>query len=88
MITMEAIASFLDYLKVVRQLSLHTVRNYQIDLTAYMTFSKGEFEEERLREFIVFMYKKNLSKKSVARTLSALRNKKKSPTCNKDSKNF
>jgi len=73
MITMEAIASFLDYLKVVRQLSLHTVRNYQIDLAAYMTFSKGEFEEERLREFIVFMYKKNLSKKSVSRRLSALR---------------
>lgn len=73
MITIEAIASFLEYIRVVRQLSLHTIRNYQIDLRDYLSFSKGRFDEERLHEFISFMYKKKLSKKSVSRRLSALR---------------
>ncbi len=73
MITMEAIASFLDYLSVVRGLSSHTIRNYQIDLTAYRIFSEGKFDVEMVREFLAYMYKKKFNKKSVARRLSALR---------------
>ncbi len=73
MIKNEAIDSFLDYLQLVRQLSPHTVRNYDIDLKTYLNFSKGEIDTPSIRQFLAYLYKKNSSKKTVARRLSALR---------------
>jgi len=75
MIKNEAIDSFLDYLRLVRQLSPHTVRNYDIDLRGYLNVSKGELGVLSIREFLAYLYKKNSSKKTVARKLSALRTK-------------
>ncbi len=73
MITNESILSFLDYLKFVRQLSQHTLRNYDIDLTEYLFFSKGELKTTDIRAFLSYLYRKNSSKRTVARRLSALR---------------
>lgn len=73
MIKNESIDSFLEYLRLVRQLSHHTVRNYDIDLRSYFNFSKGEIDTPSIRQFLAYLYKKNSSKKTVARRLSALR---------------
>jgi integrase/recombinase XerC len=73
MITNESIVSFLDYLKFVRQLSHHTLRNYDIDLREYLFFAKGEIKTSDIRGFLSYLYRKNCSKKTVARRLSALR---------------
>ena len=73
MITKESIEGFLDYLRVVRQLSPHTFRNYEIDIRDFFIFAKGEISRERVREFLAHLYGKGVSKKTVARRLSALR---------------
>ncbi len=73
MITYESIDSFLEYLKAVRLLSHHTVRNYDIDLKEYLIATEGEMDAPSVREFLAYLYKKNSSKKTVARKLSALR---------------
>lgn len=73
MIKNESIDSFLTYISLVRQLSEHTVRNYDIDLRSYFNFSKGELDTAMIRHFLAHLYQNNCSKKTVARRLSALR---------------
>lgn len=73
MITNESILSFLDYLRLVRQLSPHTLRNYGVDLRSYLDFSKGAMERQTIRQFLAYLYNSKTSKKTVARRLSALR---------------
>lgn len=73
MITNQAIDSFLDYIRLLRRLSPHTVRNYEIDLKSYILFSKGELTTSSIRQFLAHLYGEEKSKKTVARRLSALR---------------
>ena len=73
MITNESIDSFLTYTALVRRLSPHTIRNYEIDLKSYSNFSKGELSTPMIREFLAYLYYQKCSKKTVARRLSALR---------------
>jgi integrase/recombinase XerC len=71
---------FLRYLRVERQLSPHTLRNYRLDLTQFLEFcaeyreglSLSQVTYQDLRPFLAAALKKN-RKTTVARKLSALR---------------
>jgi integrase/recombinase XerC len=71
---------FLQYLKVERQMSPHTLRNYRLDLTQFLEFCSRHREDltldkvtyQDLRAFLATALKKN-RKTTVARKLSALR---------------
>ena len=71
---------FLRYLRVERQLSPHTLRNYRLDLTQFLEFCAGHREGlsldqvtyQDLRPFLAAALQKN-RKTAVARKLSALR---------------
>ena len=71
---------FLRYLKVERQMSPHTVRNYRLDLTQFLEFFAGQRQDadlaqvtyQDLRAFLATALQKN-RKTTVARKLSALR---------------
>jgi integrase/recombinase XerC len=71
---------FLGYLKVERQMSPHTLRNYRLDLTQFLEFgaryredfTPAEVTYQDLRAFLATALKKN-RKTTVARKLSALR---------------
>ncbi len=71
---------FLRYLKVERQMSPHTLRNYRLDLTQFLQFCADHREDlsleqvtyQDLRAFLAAALKQN-RKTTVARKLSALR---------------
>jgi integrase/recombinase XerC len=76
----EYLEDFLRYLKVERQMSPHTLRNYRLDLSQFLDFLTPEGEEpileevnyRQLRAFLAHSLK-GRSKTTVARKLSALR---------------
>lgn len=78
-VMMEEIKDFFEFLRVVRQFSPHTLRAYQIDLDAFIQFVGGEqiawekLDRFAFRAFLARMAEEGLSKRSVARRLSALR---------------
>ncbi len=71
---------FLQYLKVERQMSPHTLRNYRLDLTQFLEFCSQHRQDlplekvtyQDLRAFLATALKKN-RKTTVARKLSTLR---------------
>lgn len=68
---------FLRYLEIEKNYSPHTLLNYKLDLGGFFKFL-GEAEVESvdylmLRRYLAFLREKNLSARSVARKLSALR---------------
>ena len=70
---------FLSHLKVVRQLSPHTVSSYKRDLTNFLSFvrekknSWEEIQDHHIREFINKVRRRGLSPRSLQRTLSSIR---------------
>lgn len=76
----EHLEDFLRYLKVERQMSPHTLRNYRLDLSQFLEFCSRHREGltleqvayQDLRAFLATALKKN-RKTTVARKLSALR---------------
>ena len=76
----DLLEDFLRYLKVERQMSPHTLRNYRLDLSQFLEFLTPEGEEPDLeevsyRQLRAFLAQslKGRSKTTVARKLSALR---------------
>ncbi|UCH12549.1 MAG: tyrosine recombinase XerC [Candidatus Omnitrophota bacterium] len=71
------IDKFIRYLQIERESSVHTIRNYTIDLLVFAEFLKDKKIEEvdylTLRKFLAYLRSINLSKSSIARKLSALR---------------
>ena len=71
------IEKFLDYLKVVKNASEHTLRNYSLDLMAFQTFLKGQeigtVDKRKVREYLAWLHQEGLGKKTVLRRLSSLR---------------
>jgi integrase/recombinase XerC len=72
---------FLDHLRDEKNASVHTLRNYRIDLASYAAFFKnsigdnfdpGKITTVELRSYISSLYEKN-AKTSIARRLAALR---------------
>lgn len=71
---------YFDFLRLEKGVTLHTFHSYQFDLAKYRTFltaqkiqSAQKVTEEHIGDFLKELTKKNLSPRSVARTLSAVR---------------
>ena len=71
---------FIDYLRDVRQLSPHTLSNYQRDLSSLQSFSEAqgrstaqELNEADIRAWVSQMHRRGLAGSSIQRSLSAAR---------------
>jgi integrase/recombinase XerC len=75
----DAVDKFLHYLKVIKDASEHTLRNYSIDLKSLYEFKKSEtmrvtsIDRKEIRTFIAYLSDSGISKRTIARRLSALR---------------
>lgn len=82
----QAIEAFLQRLSVLKNASLHTIRNYRLDLERFMLYlkEKRHFKEEEtllslpldrkaIRGYLALLHEDGLSKKTAARHLSSLR---------------
>lgn len=74
---MELRDQFLDHLKIVKNASEHTIRNYRIDLSDFQTFLEGmqpnEADRKTIRSFLSHLHAQKKSKRTIARKLSSLR---------------
>jgi integrase/recombinase XerC len=78
----QAISKFLNYLKVIKESSDHTVRSYSIDLASLNDYLKtscpatlllSQMDRKVIRSFVASLSEQKISKRSIARRLSALR---------------
>lgn len=71
------IDKFINYLKVEKNASGHTIKNYSIDLNSFFLFLDGkeiaEVDHLTLRRFLAQMRSKSYSKRTIARKLASLR---------------
>lgn len=71
------IDKFIRYLQIEKEMSGHTIRNYNIDLASFAEFLGEEKIEDvghlTLRKFLAHLRSKNLDKSSIARRISCLR---------------
>jgi len=71
------IGKFLDYLRIERDASAHTLRNYTKDLTLLQTFLEGQPWEKttllKLRQFVAGQRTEGLSKVTIARRVATIR---------------
>ena len=64
---------FLEHLRVVKNASPHTVRNYTLDLNCFQDFlGESEIDRRRIRAYIAHMAE-TLQKRTIARRLASLR---------------
>ena len=67
---------FLNYLRVVKNASEHTLRNYQMDIELFLSHSKTPLEacsKHTIRAFLAHLNQKGASKRTILRRLSSLR---------------
>ena len=72
---------YLDYLRIIKNSSVHTIRNYGIDLRFFETYFKEEkleialeeISRKTIRGYLAWLHAQTLNKKTVARRLSSLR---------------
>ena len=78
----EAVEKFLQYLRMVRNSSPHTVLNYGKDLEQFLAYlsppgaeppALGEVKHGMIREFVAHLHDQGLEKTSIARKIAALR---------------
>ena len=78
----EHLQPFLDYLRLNRNLSHHTVRAYESDLAQFLAFAAGrlgreplvdDFDHRLLRGFLASLYERRQASSSSARKLAAVR---------------
>ena len=78
----EHLQPFLDYLRLNRNLSRHTVRAYESDLAQFLEFAAGrlgreplvdDFDHRLLRGFLASLYERRQASSSSARKLAAVR---------------
>ena len=77
---LEAIHKFIDYLKIERQLSPLTLKNYERDVTQAADYfhaqgidSWSKLHSHQFRMYVAMRHRKNLSGKTIQRELSSLR---------------
>jgi integrase/recombinase XerC len=72
-----AVERFLKMLRVVRNASEHTLRNYQLDLQAFQAQSKSikiiDIDKRVIREYLADLNRQGAAKRTVLRRLSSLR---------------
>lgn len=68
---------FLDYLRVVKNASEHTIRNYGLDLKAFESYSEGialdKIDKKTIRGYLSDLNLKRIKKRTILRRLSSLR---------------
>lgn len=68
---------FLSYLEVEKNFSQHTIRAYCADITAFLLWlgdkPVDEIKYQNIKEYLLFIYKFNYSKTTLARKISAIR---------------
>jgi integrase/recombinase XerC len=65
---------FLQHLEAVRNASVHTLRNYRLDLKAFESFARDQAVDRKLiRSYLAHLQMKGISKRTVLRHLSSLR---------------
>ncbi len=72
----KAVEKYLDHLRLVKQASPHTIRNYRLDLAAFLAFagkSGGEFEKRLFRSYFSKLHEEGHARRTVLRRLSTLR---------------
>lgn len=73
----EAKEQFLNYLKVIKNYSPHTLRNYALDLECFKNYLNGApfetIDRRTIRNFLAHLSSSNQNKKTIVRRLSALR---------------
>lgn len=78
----EGVQKYLNYLRVVKNASVHTLRNYGLDLEGFKTFFEAqqkkpfliaEIDKRAIRGYLAAMAAKNVTKKTLLRRLSSLR---------------
>lgn len=77
------VSRFLDSLKVLKNASEHTIRNYSIDLRSLKSYltaqalpedpSLSQIDKKLLREFVIKMMEEKAARKTILRRLSSLR---------------
>jgi len=74
------IDGYIQYLKLERNLSMHTVRSYNSDLEQFFSFlsetavgSVGEIDHLHIREFLSELQKGDIQKRTIARKICSLR---------------
>lgn len=69
-----AVSRFLEYLKVVKNASEHTVRNYGLDLEAFKVhLAESEPDKRAIRSYIAALGQAGAKKRTILRRLSSLR---------------
>ena len=73
----ENVEKFLEHLRLIKQASPHTLRNYRIDLKAFLEFAKAypekPFDRLLFRHFFAKLYEEGCARRTVLRRFSALR---------------
>jgi len=76
----EGLEKFIHYLQGVKNASPHTVRNYRIDLVAFLQFlgeakslELSQVDKRGIRAFLASLTKKGSAKKTIVRKISSLR---------------
>ena len=71
---MEYVYKFLDYLKYERGFSDYTIKSYSTDLKEFYEFSKKDTVNiELVRKYLIYLYEKNYSNRSISRKVSSLK---------------
>lgn len=74
---MEKLNFFLSFLKNIKGLSAHTIRNYHLDIQDFFLFLKdveiSEVDKKQIRDYLAHLNHKQLAKRTILRRLSALR---------------
>lgn len=73
----EARLKFLEYLRVVKNASSHTLRNYNLDLDAFQVFCKEislpQVDKKIVRGYLAYLNQQQAKKRTILRRLSTLR---------------
>jgi len=74
---MKYIEDFLEYLSIIKKHSENTIINYKIDIEDFLKFMNNniiKINREDINKYLEYLYKMNISKSSISRKLSSLRN--------------
>lgn len=72
---MNDINKFLEYLKVIKKHSEHTIINYENDILEFYKYNNEKLlhNKDIVANYLKYLYEKNISKSSISRKLSSLR---------------
>ena len=74
---MKYILEYLEYLNYIKMHSMHTINNYKIDLIQFKEFNGDNLiniDKNCVNKYMYYLYDLGVSKKTIARKLSSLRN--------------